>query len=41
MHLIFFPLIVMIIGIGNDYFKEMIQMDGDDVSLVSCTEWEI
>jgi hypothetical protein len=38
MHFIFFPLIVMIIGIGNDYFKEMIQMDGDDKYLDSCTE---
>ena len=33
----FLPLSVIIIGIGNDHFREMIQLDGDDVPLVSST----
>ena len=33
----FLPLSVIIIGIGNDHFQEMIQLDGDDVPLVSST----
>ena len=31
----FLPLSVIIIGIGNDHFQEMIQLDGDDVPLIS------
>ena len=31
----FLPLSVIIIGIGNDHFKEMIQLDGDDIPLIS------
>ena len=31
----FLPLSVIIIGIGNDHFQEMIQLDGDDIPLVS------
>ena len=34
----FFLLSVIFIGIGNNYFKEMIQIDEDDVPLVSSTE---
>ena len=33
----FLPLSVIIIGIGNDHFQEMIQLDGDDIPLVSST----
>ena len=33
----FFPLSIIIIGIGNDHFKEMIQLDEDNVALVSST----
>jgi len=31
----FLPLSVIIIGIGNDHFQEMIQLDGDDIPLIS------
>ena len=31
----FLPLSVIIIGIGNDHFKEMIELDGDDIPLVN------
>ena len=31
----FLPLSVIIIGIGNDHFQEMIQLDGDDDPLIS------
>ena len=31
----FLPLSVIIIGIGNDHFKEMIQLDGDEIPLIS------
>ena len=31
----FLPLSVIIIGIGNDHFREMIQLDGDDIPLIS------
>ena len=31
----FLPLSVIIIGVGNDHFQEMIVLDGDDVPLVS------
>ena len=34
---LFFSLSVIIIGIGNDHFKEMIQLDEDNVALVSST----
>jgi hypothetical protein len=33
----FLPLSVIIIGIGNDHFQEMIQLDGDDIPLISST----
>jgi len=33
----FLPLSVIIIGIGNDHFQEMIVLDGDDVPLVSSS----
>ena len=33
----FFPFSLIIIGIGNDHFQEMIQLDGDDVPLISST----
>ena len=33
----FLPLSVIIIGIGDDHFQEMIQLDGDDIPLVSST----
>ena len=29
------PLSVIIIGIGNDHFREMIELDGDDNPLIS------
>ena len=32
---LFFSLTVIIIGIGNDHFREMIQLDEDNVPLVS------
>ena len=31
----FLPLSVIIIGIGNDHFQEMIQLDGDEVPLIN------
>ena len=31
----FLPLSVIIIGIGNDHFQEMIQLDGDEIPLIS------
>ena len=31
----FLPLSVIIIGIGNDHFREMIELDGDDNPLIS------
>ena len=31
----FLPLSVIIIGIGDDHFQEMIQLDGDDIPLIS------
>ena len=31
----FLPLSVIIIGIGNDHFQEMIELDGDDIPLIS------
>ena len=31
----FLPLSVIIIGIGNDHFQEMIQLDGDEILLIS------
>ena len=31
----FLPLSIIIIGIGNDHFKEMIELNGDEVPLVS------
>ena len=31
----FLPLSVIIIGIGNDHFKEMIQLDGDKIPIIS------
>ena len=33
----FFPLSIIIIGIGNDHFREMIQLDEDNLPLVSST----
>ena len=33
----FLPLSVIIIGIGNDHFQEMVVLDGDDVPLVSSS----
>ena len=33
----FLPFSLIIIGIGNDHFQEMIQLDGDDVPLISST----
>ena len=33
----FLPFSLVIIGIGNDHFKEMIELDGDDVPLVSSS----
>ena len=33
----FLPFSLVIIGIGNDHFREMIELDGDDVPLVSST----
>jgi hypothetical protein len=33
----FLPLSVIIIGIGNDHFQEMIQLDGDDAPLISSS----
>ena len=33
----FFPLSVIIIGIGNDHFQEMVILDGDNVPLVSSS----
>lgn len=31
----FLPLNVIILGIGNDYFRETIELDGDDNTLIS------
>ena len=33
----FLPLSVIIIGIGNDHFREMIELDGDDNPLTSSS----
>ena len=33
----FLPFSLIIIGIGNDHFQEMIELDGDDVQLISST----
>ena len=33
----FLPFSLVIIGIGNDHFSEMIELDGDDVPLVSSS----
>ena len=31
----FLPFSLIIIGIGNDHFQEMIELDGDDAQLIS------
>ena len=33
----FLPFSLIIIGIGNDHFQEMIQLDGDDAPLISSS----